>query len=77
MAGRGIEEPTEYRTRSEAGVTEKKKGDGKNRGEDGRRHSGKVKSWLRATESAGHRKALDLIQSIVKLTGNGKTTRAV
>ena len=56
---------------------ENQRPDGKNRGEDGRRHSGKVKSWLRATESAGHRKALDLIQSIVKLTGNGKTTRAV
>lgn len=56
---------------------EKKKGDGKDRGEDGRRHSRKVKPWLRATESAGHRKALDLIQSRVKLTGNGKATRAL
>lgn len=66
--GEGLKSPLSVRTRSEVGVTEEKNADGKEGGEDGRRHSWKVKPWLRAAESAGHKKALHLIQSIVKLT---------
>ena len=65
--GEGLKSPLSVRTRSEAGVTEEN-ADGKEEGEDGRRHSQKVKPWLRAAESAGHKKELQLIQSIVKLT---------
>lgn len=38
---------------------------------------GKVKPWLTAAEPAGHGKVLDFIQNTVRLTGNGKITRAV